>query len=411
MTIRENVERRRAVTKRTFAFSLVVLLVGCREHSTAPEAIAGTWQPVEAVPVAVQWYASTLTALPGGRAVLIGAEANPRFDGGRAEDEPLAVHVFLYDGRTRRWSAGAPMHVPRAGHSAVALDDGRVVVSGGSTCPYPNRSPRCLTDATEIFDARTNTWKLSTPMPTPRARAGAVRLAGGLVMFGPGVRPMDGYEEPVERIELFDPSTETWTEPRAPKLQWRSQPHWVSAPLTGLVVAGGTGECSGGLSIFGGPVSTCAPLVTAEIVSASRSWALKTGVVLPGAAVNVSGEELFIAGGTPSSGKSISDVRAVHLRRDATRAVAPMLDARDGFTLTAFREGYILASGGTLTRPSAEVLDVRANRWRRTAPPSRRRLGHRAVAMDDGTVLVVGGALDGPYDDTSAEVFTPQPLP
>jgi hypothetical protein len=105
----------------------------------------------------------------------------------------------------------------------------------------------------------------------------------------------------------------------------------------------------------------------------------------------------------------------------------PSLSYRSGHTATVLPDGRVLAIGGARwvfdpeTRTSsiagpfgAEIFDPAAGSWELTAAPNRLRMGHLAVRLLDGRVLVLGGdlqatTLPGPLLDlhATAELFDP----
>ena len=78
----------------------------------------------------------TFALLDNGR-VLVAGGVGPN---GRA-----VTAAEIYDPVTNAWTAAAPMYQARAGHTATALFDGRVVLAGGDDAGAP-------VDTLELFD-------------------------------------------------------------------------------------------------------------------------------------------------------------------------------------------------------------------------------------------------------------------
>jgi len=106
-----------------------------------------TWSPT-AAPSNPPYEGATLTVLQDGRVLLAGgtvlSDSPPR--GG-----PTA-HAELYDPDRGTWSPTADMVSPRSGHTATLLRDGRVLVVGGIT-----RAGALAT--AELYDPRTGAWQ------------------------------------------------------------------------------------------------------------------------------------------------------------------------------------------------------------------------------------------------------------
>jgi hypothetical protein len=77
-------------------------------------------------------------------------------------DDPASASAQLYDPRTAAWTATSDMIQGRAGHTAILLPDGKVLVVGGTTSwmGEPCRpgvdgpTPRVLSSA-ELYDPGT----------------------------------------------------------------------------------------------------------------------------------------------------------------------------------------------------------------------------------------------------------------
>lgn len=110
--------------------------------------------------------------LPDGRILVSGGYGRPWKD-----VPPSALNsVQIYDPRSGRWESAAPMMLPRARHSAVALSDGRVAVIGGINLN--------ATSSVEIYDPRRDTWESGPALAQPRYDHSAVEQNGQIYVFG-----------------------------------------------------------------------------------------------------------------------------------------------------------------------------------------------------------------------------------
>src|SRR5688572_7691601 len=104
---------------------------------------------------------------------------------------------------TPGWAPAADLRLPRAGHAAVLLDNGKILVAGGDSTTKTT---------VELFDPATNTWSTAAPMHSPRSFFPMLKLPGGKVLVAGG--------SALYKTELYDPATDTWT-----KLPDTAQPH------------------------------------------------------------------------------------------------------------------------------------------------------------------------------------------
>ena len=161
------------------------------------------------------------TALPDGRAMVIGGFANQR---------PLAsVEVLSADGSG--WSALTPMSTARSGAAAAVLPCGKVLVAGGQT----SRQADSVVNTAELWDPVTGAWSDLPPMAEARRSAGCCVLPSGRVAVVGGM----GSDYQLRRDgEAFDPVAQTW-QPLPAMAHVHSQ-LGVVAVAGGLLAVGGT---------------------------------------------------------------------------------------------------------------------------------------------------------------------------
>lgn len=98
--------------------------------------------------------------------------------------------------------------LPRYLHSAVTLQDGRVLVTGGYHVNEEARSRGLVPPSTsvQIFDPASHSWLNAAPMALPRARHASVLLPDGRVAVLGGF-----YNTALDSVEIYEPRTNTWT--------------------------------------------------------------------------------------------------------------------------------------------------------------------------------------------------------
>ena len=266
------------------------------------------------------WH--TATRLNDGRVLLVG--------GSNGGVEQYAV-VDLFDPQSGQMAPAAPLRTPRHEHSATLLPDNRVLVVGGY-----NAQQQWLADA-EIFDPSTNTWSLVPPGQSHGVQHTATLLSDGRVLVIGGCV---GSGLCTGRVDIFDPLTDSWTE---------------------------------------GP-----PLVSAR---ASH------------AAVLLDDGRVLVAGGT------VEDDDAVIFNPSANTwtATGPMVSQRTQAPMVVLSDGRVLAAGGLglpgdpVALASAEWFDPATNAWTPAAPLAEPRYAHSLLLLPDGQVLAVGGAREYDY--------------
>jgi len=68
------------------------------------------------------------------------------------EDFDLVATTEIFDPKTGEWAEIAPMSISRSDHTATLLEDGRIMIAGGSIHP-----------TVELYDPDTDEWTSSNP--------------------------------------------------------------------------------------------------------------------------------------------------------------------------------------------------------------------------------------------------------
>ena len=147
--------------------------------------------------------------------------------------------VDVFRPSQRAWVRGAALRHPRSDHGATALQDGRVLVTGG------NADTKLLA-STEIYNPRTDTWSDAAPMPRARTQLSAVTLFDGRVLVTGGI-DVDGA--PTNATFIYDPRTDSWAD-GPPMTIARLQQVAVALPTGDVLFAGGDGVASGTSELY-----------------------------------------------------------------------------------------------------------------------------------------------------------------
>ena len=175
-----------------------VLVVGGRTNPGAITATAevwdaatNTWSP--AGQMAAGRIGHTATLLPDGRVLVVGGVST---EGGQR----LAT-AEVYDPTRNAWSAAGDLADARLAHTATLLPDGRVLVAGGDREVANMPNPLPLATA-ELYDPASGRWVRTTALGIPRAGHSATLLPDGRVLVAGG-RSTDGRAITFQATAVF----------------------------------------------------------------------------------------------------------------------------------------------------------------------------------------------------------------
>ncbi len=107
--------------------------------------------------------------------------------GGTAQSGKPIASAEIFNPATNSFSAVGSLHTARSVHAATLLRDGTVLIAGGSTATLGSPTPHGpYTGSTEIYSPSTSTFTTSAIMVTPRGGQTATRLNDGTVLEAGG---------------------------------------------------------------------------------------------------------------------------------------------------------------------------------------------------------------------------------
>jgi hypothetical protein len=119
--------------------------------------------------------------------------------------DPLVVKAEVYDPQKGTFSAVGDMTVGRQHHTATLLQDGRVLITGGSDSSDPDPVKKIPGQASaELFDPHAGVFGKTVDMTTGRLDHTATMLPNGQVLIAGG--RVVGLPD-LATAELFDPKT------------------------------------------------------------------------------------------------------------------------------------------------------------------------------------------------------------
>jgi len=244
----------------------------------------------------------------------------------------------VYDPASNSWTTRAPIPTNRALASADVID-GKLYVVGGCINSDCNSSP---TNRLEMYDPATNSWTTKTSMPTARAAMTAGVIAGKLYVVG-GFRFCSGSCPIINTLEVYDPVTNSWTT-KAPMPTARAQ-------MGGAVI-------DGKLYVIGGTTNGTAPgrLATLEVYDPStNAWTTKAS--MPTSRLGLGAAEvnsvLYAVGGY--NGAVLDIAEAYNAATDSWTTVAPSPTARSDAKPQGIN-GVLYVTGGSTSNATLEAF-------------------------------------------------------
>ena len=292
-----------------------------------------------------------------------------------AQDVPLST-----------WSATSPLAEARADGCAIRLDDGRILIAGGTGINGPLASA-------ELY-LSTGSFMAAAPMAASRTSQTCTLLTDGRVLVAGGSD--DGS------AELYDPRTDRWT-PTANAGEPRSGATATRLRDGRVLIAGGSRSDGTALTTLETFRSVDGAITTLDTSLGQARFKFSAVLLADG--------KVMFAGGSNES-KTALDATEIFDPADGSIKVGPILNiARASHSATLLDDGRVLIAGGSdgsYDLDSAELYLPGAGGFGlvEAKMQTARREHAAAFIPGNGGVLLAGG-LAGDQTIAATELFQP----
>jgi hypothetical protein len=269
-----------------------VLLAGGVDGNGIPLASIELYLPgtgtVSTVNMSSPRAAHTATLLSNGKILIVGGQDN----GGN-----VLSSAEVFDPATGSSTPTGNLNFARQGHSATLLNNGLVLITGGNDGGNGTANP----SNAELYDPNAGIFSLTGSMNVPRVQHTATLLNNGQVLIAGGTSVASNSGDDLTQIELYDPVAGSFSD--AGQLQNARRNQTATLLSNGLVlVAGGydsTGTASSSIELFDPVAQTTVSSLTLNAArSLHTATLLNNGNVLFAGGVdannnNLSSAELF----------------------------------------------------------------------------------------------------------------------
>lgn len=261
--------------------------------------------------------------------------------------------VEVYNTQTNTWQRGADMPTPRT-NAKAAVVNGTIYVFGGYKSKDKFLQNWKMADRVEAYDPLTDTWTRKKEMPISRFYFGLGVVAGKVYLIGGTTGLGDGQEQRMDRVDIYDPATDTWA--KGPKMPTRRDPGGVAVVSTRIYVIGGEGwplPQNWGEGQFLGSIEEYDPI--------NRQWKKKKDMLelknwFSSAVV---GDNIYLVGGYTREGglQQLATVNVYHPRTETWREIPALPNPLDTFgAATVNGKIYVFGSLDAGGQFSTDVL-------------------------------------------------------
>ncbi|MGA3328238.1 MAG: kelch repeat-containing protein, partial [Terriglobia bacterium] len=317
--------------------------------------------------------------------------------GGGWNDNPVASGE-LYNPATGTFSyTTGGLNTARYSHTATLLNNGTVLLAGGEI--DVNGDP---TNSAELYNPVTGTFSATGSLLTPRYYHTATLLNNGMVLMAGGANNSGGG--PTANTELYDPTSGSFTPGQS--LNTARDSHTATLLNNGQVLVVGGNGTNGALAtseLYNPGTQTPPNLVSISISPAGPTIPLDSALALTAVGTFSTGITEPLSEVTWSS----SSPGVISVSNDSSNAGTAYAAASGSATITACA-GVVCASTTATVGAAAGPSTLGTSTFASTGNLNTARYGHTATLLNNGLVLMAGGADDPSGDVTNtAELYDP----
>jgi hypothetical protein len=319
------------------------------------------------------------------------------------------ANADFFDPSTGTFSPAGTMTTLRYGAQATLLANGKVLITGGFG---PGTSQPPLLSSAELYDPQSRSFTATGSMSVGRIRHTATLLNDGRVLITGGIDSHGGGGAATNSAELYDPSTGSFA--------LGSSMASERADHTATLLDSGKVLIAGGWNGHAADSSDDPPWdpLFAELFDPATGKFEYTGNMsttrIRHCAIRLVDGKVLVLGGVPSVQNihsQLPDPQYAEIYDPADGAFASAGNftiSRARYSATLLTNGLVLVAGGAEANVAvtwAELLELPAGALTDTGGLTTERAGHTATRLNDGRVLVTGGTDESGNALASAELY------
>lgn len=344
---------------RTFvSFLFAVITRGCLAQSLLPS--GGTW--INTVDLPVARYNHSAILLEDGRVLIAG---------GSPAQNPETADCQLYDPAIATWTGTGSLKIARATNLAVRLNDERVLIAGGNSISSSTTA--------ELYDPTTGIWSVTGNMTHDHLGGAITLLQDGRALVTGGAFG-----------EIYNPTTGTWSRTAAANIARLY--HTATLLPDGKVLVAGGYHLNHGIASSAELYDPAANTWT-YTGSLSRNRSAHVAALLPDSTV-------LVAGGVADldSRHYLNKCELYDPSTGTWELTAKIPTARQQAQTSVLPDGRVVVSGGLTgvynlqVAGTVDVYDPVRRKWGSGGSVNQARWLHTSTLLSNGQILITGGS-------------------